>query len=296
MKNFWIVPFLLVLLVACSQPSPQPYATVPEPQQPDTTPILPTAEDLSGTVILDGAQRVVDDLKSLCCEEGWMEHLSRAENEAYEEREGREEFDAGAAFLESLEASGERFDASQIFTVLTHLKPEDGYLLDYVYFAPGGFGAPYFYARREGEPPLADYAALESIGFEDYLGHIQLDSTAESYFEFAVLTIMGHQFYLSWHATYDDWQVVASQERLGEIIDQLNEDSPALTEEQQEAIFGLNTHPEVTIKRNTVQVELLVFSRWSGFFKRIYTIDRDFPHRMKEKEIELVPISSGAVL
>ena len=296
MKKFWILLLLLVLLVACNLLSSSPVSTPPGTQDPESTPILTSPPDLSGTVVLADAQGVVDDLKALCCQDGWWPYLSSLEDETYEKEKAGEEFDAGVIFLESLEAAGERFDASEIFTALTHLEPEDGYLLDYVYRAPRDFGAPYLYARQESGPPLANYEALKAIGYEEYLDHIQVDGTAEGYFELAVLSIMGHQFYLSGIATYDDWEVVGSQERLEEIIDEIKEDDPYLTEEQEGAILALDTSPEVKIKRNKVQVQLLVFTKWGGFFQRTYTIDRDFPHRMKEKEIELVPYNCGVVI
>ena len=48
----------------------------------------------------------------------------------------------------------------------------------------------------------------------------------------AVLSVMGGQFYLSWHFAYNDWEVVSGQERLVEIIELLNEEYRPLTEEQ----------------------------------------------------------------
>ena len=81
---------------------------------------------------------MVNKMEALCCEDGWWKHLSEAQYKSDETRRNGEEFDTGAAYLESLEAAGERFDANEYFTVLTHLALEDGYVLDYVYCAPGG--------------------------------------------------------------------------------------------------------------------------------------------------------------
>jgi hypothetical protein len=240
-------------------------------------------------------QEVVKKMKALCCEDGWWNHLYSAEQKYSEAKNNGEEFDTGAAFLDSLEAAGERFDPNEYFTILTHLALEDGYMLDYVYFAPGGDGAPYMYARPEGEPTFANYSEYEKAGVENYLNHILVDGTAEGYYELTVLSIMGGQFYLAWHFGYNDWEVVSSRERLEEIIDWLNEDYRPLTEDQVEAALQLDVTPRVEIKGNKVRVQILVFTKWGGFYERIYTIDRDFPHQMIEDDIQLIPYNCGDV-
>jgi hypothetical protein len=105
-----------------------------------STPILTPAPRLSDGKLLTDTQEVVNNIRALCCEDGWWDHLSDAEYKYREAGSNGEEIDIGAAFLESLEAAGERFDTNEYFTALTHLALEDGYVLDYVYFAPGGEG------------------------------------------------------------------------------------------------------------------------------------------------------------
>jgi hypothetical protein len=272
MRSFWIVLMLLSMLVACSPLSPMPGSTP-----------LPTHE-------------VVNKMGALCCEDGWWNHLSEAEYKADEARRNGEEFDIGAGFLESLDAVGKRFYVHEYFTVLTHLALEDGYVLDYVYFAPGGGdGAPYLYARPEGVPTFANYSEYEVARVENYLSHIQVDGTAEGYYELAVLNIMGGQFYLAWHFGYNDWEVVSSQERLEAIVELLNEEYRPLTEEQVEAALQLDVTPRVKFERNKVRVQILVFTKWGGFYERVYTIDRNFPHRMIEDDFQLIPYNCGVV-
>jgi len=245
--------------------------------------------------MLADTQEVVNKVKALCCEDGGWDHLFAAEHQFNEAKSNGEEFDTGAAFIEGLEAKGERFDPNEYFMVLSHLEPEDGYMLDYVYFAPGGDGLPYMYARREGEPPYATYSEYETAEVEDYLNHIQVDDTAEGFFELAVLSIMGEQFYLSWHAEYNDREVVSSRERLEEIIDWLNEEYAPLTEEQVEAVMNLDVAPKVKFESDKVRVRVLVFIKWGGFFERIFTMDRKFPHMIIEEDIQLVPYNCGVM-
>ena len=234
-------------------------------------------------------------MSALCCLDGWWDHLFDAEYKFSEAESNGDEIDIGAAFLESLEAAGERFDTNEYFTVLTHLALEDGYVLDYVYFAPGGDGLPQVYARPKGEQSIANYSAYQGTSGEGYLSHIQVDGTAEGYYELALLSIMGGQFYLSWHAGYNDWEVVSSQERLGAIIEGLNEKYNPLTEEQVEAAFQLDVTPSVKFEGDKVLVRILVFTKWGGFYERVYTIDRDFPHLLIDDDIQLIPYDCGIV-
>jgi len=295
MRSFWIVLMLLVMLIGCSPLSLIPGSTPLPTQEPSSTPILTPAPRLSDGIMQTDTQEVVNKMRALCCEDGWWDHLFDAEYKYGDAKSNGEEFDIGAAFLESLEAAGGRFDANEYFMVLTHLAPKDGYVLDYVYFAPGGDGLPKVYARREGEPTFASYSEYEKAGVENYLSHIQVDGTAEGYYELSVLSIMGGQFYLSWHAEYDDWEVVSSRERLEAIIEWLNEKYRPLTEEQVEAALQLDVTPRVKFEGDKVRVRILVFTKWGGFYERIFTIDRNFPHQMIDDDIQLIPYNCGIV-
>lgn len=295
MKRYGIVLMLLVILIGCRLSSLIPGPTPPPTQKPTSTPLPTPAPDLSVGFELTDTQEVVNKVKALCCEDRWRDYLFAAEHQFNEAKNNGEEFDTGAAFLEGLEAKGERFDTNEYFMVLSHLEPEDGYVLDYVYFAPGGDGLPYMYARQEGKPPYATYSEYETGEVEDYLNHIQVDGTAEGFFELAVLSTMGEQFYLSWHAEYYDREVVSSRERLEEIIDLLNAEYAPLTEEQVEVVMNLDVTPKVKFEREKVRVRTLVFTKWGGFYERIFTIDRKFPHKIIEEDFHLVPYNCGVM-
>jgi hypothetical protein len=151
------------------------------------------------------------------------------------------------------------------------------------------------YARREAEPTFANYTEYEEAGPEDYLSHIQMDGTVEGYYELAVLSVMGGQFYLSWHFEYNDQEVVSSRERLKEIIDWLNAEYAPLSEEQVEAVIKLDVTPKVKFEGEKVRVRTLVFTKWGGFYERIFTLNRRFPHMIIEQDTNLVPYNCGVM-
>ena len=122
-----------------------------------------------------------------------------------------------------------------------------------------------------------------------------MEDTAEGYYELAVLSIMGGQFYLSWHAEYNDWEVVSNRERLEAIIEWLNEKYIPLTGEQVEVALQLDVSPKVKFEGDKVQVQILVFTKWGGFYEMVYTIDRNLPHKMIDDDIQLIPYNCGIV-
>lgn len=195
--------------------------------------------------------------------------------------------------------TGEAFDVNQYFTVLTHLSVEAGYVLDYVYFYNSGDSWPVIYARKQGEPPYANYSAyLEENGlgesYNEYMTHIETDGSDEGYLEWALLAIQGGQFYLGWHANYNDKTALCSSEAVESVIKQANEFGAQMTPEQERMALTLDVEPSVKFEEETVQVRIVTFTKWGGFFEEIFVISRDSPHRILEHTTEeLVPYDCG---
>lgn len=56
----------------------------------------------------------------------------------------------------------------------------------------------------------------------DYLGYVQTDSTEEAFFQYVVLRVMEGQFYLWWHAAYNDKMIICDQTRLDALFSDVN--------------------------------------------------------------------------
>jgi hypothetical protein len=201
------------------------------------------------------------------------------------------------------EKTGEEFDVNEYFTVLTHISPETGYVLDYVYHYDSFAGGPLMYARQEEEPGYATFSEYEeAVGDPfgeargEYLEHVQVDGTAEGFFELVVLAIQGEQFYLYWHANYDDSTVIGSREAAEAVIEAASEFGSPLTSEQEREALRLDFEPRVAFEEETVSVRIVTFSKWGGFFEDVYTISREFPHQILEHEWEeLVSYNCGVM-
>jgi hypothetical protein len=95
-------------------------------------------------------------------------------------------------------------DVQRYFTVLTHVRMEEGYVLDYVYHYDGLGGFPVLYARKKDAPPFAAEkdlnAAPEKKDLTDWMRHVLADGTPEGWLELTLLSKYGNAFYLHWHA------------------------------------------------------------------------------------------------
>lgn len=188
--------------------------------------------------------------------------------------------------------TGEEFDVNEYFSVLTHLSMQPGYVLDYVYFYDGMEGGPDIYAREVDQTPYLTYSeyvdAEGNISPQEswtrVMDRIQVDDTAEGFFEFVVLRTMGGQFYLFWHALYNDATIICDRTGLKAALTIIDEYVIPLSSDDKRKVRSLDFQPVVAFKNNTVVVKVVIFTKWSGFIQESYTISRDFPHRILEVE------------
>ncbi len=193
---------------------------------------------------------------------------------------------------------GNEFDANQYFNVLTHVSMREGYILDYVYHVDDLGAFPMLYARPLDQTP---YSSAEDVAgstkLPDFREYVVLKDAEQGYFEYAVLNIMAGQFYLDWHANYNDTEIVCNRESVDDIVFSVNEGnigSNLNLAQQTKARAIKNIEPVVTLTENAAKVRIVAFTKWGGFFRLTYTIRREFPHIIVDvKEEELVPYDCG---
>ncbi|MBV6392305.1 MAG: hypothetical protein KPEEDBHJ_01527 [Anaerolineales bacterium] len=193
---------------------------------------------------------------------------------------------------------GSEFDLNEYFNVLTNLSMREGYVLDYIYAVDSLGSYPIPAARPVDQPPYSSSEnPPEEPGFYDYWKYIEIKDTEQGYFEFAALRIMANQFYLVWHANYNDWQIVCDRAAVDAIADEINSGSYSIQfdDRQMKQIEALNNiEPLVTLTDTGALVEIVTFTKWGGFFRATYSIDRAFPHEIIETQREnIVPYDCG---
>ena len=184
------------------------------------------------------------------------------------------------ALLETGIKQGDEFNANDYFKVLTHISMQEGYSLDYVYQPP--------YASMEDVP--------ENTELGNYRDRLEIEDVEQGYFEAVVMQIMARQFYLNWHANYNDAEIVCDREAADAIIEGINSGDFGYkldAKQKAQARAMTNIEPAVTLTGDSAIVEVVIFTKWGGFFRQTYTISRSFPHTFEVKEENLVEYDCG---
>jgi hypothetical protein len=292
-----VFSFLIGCTSAAPTSPPQPTVNLTAPPSPTNTPMPTVSPPATATPTLvppnatprplSPCQQTVADVAALWIDYLFPEHLL--------------EVDAVK--------TGEDFDVNAYFSVLDHLAMQPGYVLDYLYDYNGSGGSPVIYARSEDQDPYLTFSEFyaDTIGdrtweewFEvsrvEYMDHIRVDDTEEGFFQYVVLRKMGTQFYLFWHANYNDDRIICDQSLLDELLADLAEPDFGLelSPELQDQARALDVEPRVEIGEDAVEVRVVIFTKWGGFIEERYTIARSFPHKVLEEETEtLVPYDCG---
>jgi hypothetical protein len=188
---------------------------------------------------------------------------------------------------------GGEFDPNRYFEAFTHLRMKEGYVLDYIYHQDGMGGFPRLYARPADQAPYAteaDYFAA-AADQPDYLAFVVPQDNPEGYFEYSAFSMLASQFYLDWHANYNDWQVLCGRDDVEKIIQVLSSKDAfgiPMTAAQQRAARAIEgPQPSVELREKTAVVNMLVFTRWGGFYRRTLTISRA-DHAILDTQDELL--------
>lgn len=195
---------------------------------------------------------------------------------------------------------GDEFVANQYFDVLTHLSMREGYILDYVYQNDSLGGYPLLYARPADQVPYASMADIpENTQLPDFHEYLQVEDVEQGYFEYVVLDIMANQFYLFWHANYNDTQIVCNRREVNDIISSVNSGDFGYKldlAQQTKARTMRNIEPVVNLTGDVAKVQVITFTKWGGFYRWTYTISRSFPHTINDfKQENLVPYDCGVM-
>jgi len=194
---------------------------------------------------------------------------------------------------------GDEFDPNRYFEAFEHLQMQDGYLLDFVYHQDGMGGYPVLYARPVDQLPYpteADYAAANSEQ-PDYRSFVVPQDSPEGYFEYAAFAVLANQFYLDWHANYNDWQVLCGMDDVEAIIQSLESKDafgiPMTAKQKREARSINDPQPSVDLSAENATIKLLVFTKWGGFYRRAFTISRANHSIMDVQDAPLVEYDCG---
>ena len=217
-------------------------------------------------------------------------------------------------FNEDVNKSDSEFNIDHYFDILDRIELEKGWRVDYLYLQERLGGEPIIIAYPELKETeykeiinkindndlnykARDYD-LENIidtflNYEDvdnYLNHIKLDGSEESYLQFVILAELGSQFALFWHALYNDKEFVCTSEKSEKIINKINRSDEEM-DFMEDDIFDeklkkIDFKPQINIRNDKTVVRMVFFTKWGGFIEAKYQVKKSFPHKIIERETE----------
>jgi hypothetical protein len=288
--NIFEIPFRLYsTFTSTATASPLPTATATITQTRTKKPSPPASPTSVPSVSMTSTCRsAIDGLYNLRKNLGLPDH-----------------FNSGEAFRKSGD-----FDPNQYFPILDHLSLEYEYTLDYVYYTDDIGGKPMLYARKIGDPPFKSYDDyLASLGEErsgersynnlphafDYLDKIQVDGSEDGYFQFYVLSELGDQFYLYWHALYNDFIIICDNSDMQVVEHKLRNYNLTFPKDDWEKAKAIDFTPTVTINGEEVTDRLVIFSKWGGFWEEIVIFGKEDPYNnvLAYQQNAIVPYDCG---
>lgn len=160
-----------------------------------------------------------------------------------------------------------RLNINRLLALCEHLHLDPGYELDYIYLHEFMGGEPVLYTRPDGrQSPLGevDRQPDRERQLKPFLEHFYFDPLPLGYLQFAIFSVVSNQFYLAWHANYNDVQFVFSlqQARSGSTIFRESMVPEAALEELEKIDFT----PHLRIfASGEGRLQAVTFNEWGGF-------------------------------
>ncbi len=113
-----------------------------------------------------------------------------------------------------------RFNVTRFLKVFDLIKIDRGFKLDYIYAGD----SPTVYTKQKF--PRLNFFKSNKLDRTEILGpynrenieDISFDKTPKGYFQFAVFSVVVHQFYLYWHGNYNDTKFIYSKSQIEDIL------------------------------------------------------------------------------
>lgn len=176
---------------------------------------------------------------------------------------------------------GDEFSLDTIFSILSHLRQPAGISVDYVYSYVEAAGCPVPYLRkREGLRLLTHRDLLEqgddAGNPEVVYNALECDRSPEGYFELVLFRTMAMQFYLFWHANYNDATVIASRQALASSLTRVAPKAAT-------RFRGIDPTPCVAAGGEGVVVHVLTSSRHTGLCRESFQFSGTRTNKLRRR-------------
>jgi hypothetical protein len=186
-------------------------------------------------------------------------------------------------------------NVNDYFSILKNISMEKGWKLDFIYWFDGLGSYPVIFAKKEGaaidflEKYKKDYH-LRS----EYLNHIKIDGTRDGFLQFVILSMIGSQFALGWHANYHDAIITCTKEAIERVLKKRNDNFYRFDDNFMKNARKINPTPSVTFNGDQAVVRIVHYTSWGGLIELTYSVTKSFPHKIIKTERKvLVPFECG---
>jgi len=138
---------------------------------------------------------------------------------------------------------------------------------------------------------------------KSYIQAVDVDGTPESLIQYAILYLIGDQFFLFDHANYDDEIIVFTKSKLTEVVEssisfQKEYQRPDYViknaEEVREKALKLDVSPIFEEEEERTSVKVITFSKWKGFQQHTFVFSKTRKYCFDCKKVEtLIPYDCG---
>ncbi|MEN6320891.1 MAG: hypothetical protein ABFD82_19325 [Syntrophaceae bacterium] len=186
-------------------------------------------------------------------------------------------------------------NVNDYFRTLKNISLEKGWKLDFIYWVDSLGSYPIIFAKKEGteidflEKYKKDYR-LRS----EYLNHIKIDGTKDGFLQYVIMSMIGNQFALGWHANYHDAIITCTKDAVERVLKMRNDNFYRFDEYFMNNARKINPTPSVTFNGDQAVVRIVHYTSWGGFIELTYNITKSFPHKIIKTERKvLVPFECG---
>lgn len=193
------------------------------------------------------------------------------------------------------------FQLQPMIETLDGLDVNEQFVVNYVYSYRNIGGRPIPYSQLKTLPVFKNENEFEKSKSFPFTYGIESDGSESGFVQLAMLNVLGPNFYLYYHAGYSDETVLCNIDDVEALLDHLDLMAFGIKPDllvKARALTLDSIDPSVRFenKNEDVTVQLLLFSKWKGFFRREITFTRSFPHRItKQQDTLLIPYDCGVV-
>jgi len=176
-------------------------------------------------------------------------------------------------------------DFVEYFQLFDCLRVEKGWEINCYYYLDTFAGRPVFYTKKVDGNADSLQSLFANDGIFKYvdsikiMDHIEVLDSEKGYFQLLLFDLIGEDFGKYWHSNYGHSDIICSKRMLKQISNR-SDDLHDFDRKMKNKIKTLDYTLVYKDFGNSVIFRLVIFNAWDGFREYIYSINKQFPHKI----------------